>query len=189
MVEYKCFSCGKTVSDTYTRKKVRCPYCGSKMLYKSRATTTPELFGTRLPVVSCLWHTSDLKQESGRCCRRPAGFFDCGQKQHQQAPYWCLLRGTCTSTAVPLSNKGYPLFAFARGFGPTRAHTHRAHPDPTRSTVAPRYIIIHVCLHVRFKGVVLSLVQNLISFVRGRGFGYPKPPEAVEGRNVPVPRN
>ena len=40
MVEYKCFDCGKTVSDTYTRKKVRCPYCGSKMLYKPRSTST-----------------------------------------------------------------------------------------------------------------------------------------------------
>ncbi len=40
MVEYKCLDCGKTVSDNYTRKKIRCPYCGSKMLYKQRSTST-----------------------------------------------------------------------------------------------------------------------------------------------------
>jgi DNA-directed RNA polymerase subunit RPC12/RpoP len=40
MVEYKCFDCGKTVSDDYIRKRVRCPYCGSKMLYKTRGTVT-----------------------------------------------------------------------------------------------------------------------------------------------------
>jgi len=40
MVQYKCFNCGKTVSDTYTRKKIRCPYCGSKLLYKQRTTAT-----------------------------------------------------------------------------------------------------------------------------------------------------
>jgi DNA-directed RNA polymerase subunit RPC12/RpoP len=40
MVEYKCFDCGKIVSDEYIRKRVRCPFCGSKMLYKSRTTTT-----------------------------------------------------------------------------------------------------------------------------------------------------
>jgi DNA-directed RNA polymerase subunit RPC12/RpoP len=40
MVEYKCFDCGKTVADDYIRKRVRCPYCGSKMLYKTRSTVT-----------------------------------------------------------------------------------------------------------------------------------------------------
>ncbi len=40
MVEYKCFECGKTVSPDYLRKKVRCPYCGSKILYKQRTTIT-----------------------------------------------------------------------------------------------------------------------------------------------------
>ena len=40
MVEYKCFSCGKSVADTYTRKKIRCPYCGAKMLYKARTAIT-----------------------------------------------------------------------------------------------------------------------------------------------------
>lgn len=35
-VEYKCFSCNKIISDTYIRKKVRCPYCGSKIIFKGR---------------------------------------------------------------------------------------------------------------------------------------------------------
>jgi DNA-directed RNA polymerase subunit RPC12/RpoP len=40
MVEYRCFDCNKKVSQDYLRKKVRCPYCGSKMLFKPRTTTT-----------------------------------------------------------------------------------------------------------------------------------------------------
>jgi prefoldin beta subunit len=36
MVEYKCFDCNKKVGADYLRKKVRCPYCGSKMLFKPR---------------------------------------------------------------------------------------------------------------------------------------------------------
>ena len=40
MVEYKCFDCGKKVSMDYLRKRVRCPYCGSKMLFKPRQTPT-----------------------------------------------------------------------------------------------------------------------------------------------------
>ncbi|MBR9676191.1 DNA-directed RNA polymerase subunit P [Candidatus Woesearchaeota archaeon] len=40
MSEYKCFDCNKKVADTYTRKKVRCPYCGSKILYKPRTINT-----------------------------------------------------------------------------------------------------------------------------------------------------
>ncbi|MBI1969826.1 DNA-directed RNA polymerase subunit P [Candidatus Woesearchaeota archaeon] len=39
MVAYKCFHCNKEVSTEYLRKKVRCPYCGSKMLYKPRGIT------------------------------------------------------------------------------------------------------------------------------------------------------
>ncbi|MFW6013644.1 MAG: DNA-directed RNA polymerase subunit P [Candidatus Nanoarchaeia archaeon] len=38
MVEYKCFNCSKMVSTDYLRKKIRCPYCGSKMLFKARTT-------------------------------------------------------------------------------------------------------------------------------------------------------
>lgn len=40
MVAYKCFLCNKDVDDTYLRKKVRCPYCGSKMLFKPRTMGT-----------------------------------------------------------------------------------------------------------------------------------------------------
>jgi len=36
MAEYKCFSCGKNVSSSYIKKRVRCPYCGSKILFKPR---------------------------------------------------------------------------------------------------------------------------------------------------------
>lgn len=40
MVEYKCFNCNRRVSDSYLRKKVRCPYCGSKILFKARSVIT-----------------------------------------------------------------------------------------------------------------------------------------------------
>jgi len=40
MVEYKCFNCGKNVSEDYIKRKVRCPYCGSKIIYKPRTTST-----------------------------------------------------------------------------------------------------------------------------------------------------
>ncbi|MFC1691026.1 DNA-directed RNA polymerase subunit P [Nanoarchaeota archaeon] len=40
MVEYKCFDCLKKVGEEYLRKRVRCPYCGSKMLFKPRTVTT-----------------------------------------------------------------------------------------------------------------------------------------------------
>lgn len=37
-MEYKCFDCNKKVSSEYLRKRVRCPYCGSKILFKPRKT-------------------------------------------------------------------------------------------------------------------------------------------------------
>lgn len=40
MVEYKCFDCNKKVASDYIRKRIRCPYCGSKMLFKARTFTT-----------------------------------------------------------------------------------------------------------------------------------------------------
>lgn len=40
MVAYTCFSCGKSVSEELRGKRIRCPYCGSKILYKSRQATT-----------------------------------------------------------------------------------------------------------------------------------------------------
>ena len=36
IAEYKCFSCNKIIDDSYIRKKVRCPYCGSKIIFKAR---------------------------------------------------------------------------------------------------------------------------------------------------------
>ena len=35
-----CFECNKKVATDYLRKKVRCPYCGSKILFKSRSIST-----------------------------------------------------------------------------------------------------------------------------------------------------
>ena len=43
MVNYKCFTCNKKVSDTLMGKKVRCPYCGAKVLFKPRSVTTTVL--------------------------------------------------------------------------------------------------------------------------------------------------
>lgn len=42
MVEYKCFNCGKSVPYELIRKRIRCPYCGSKVLYKP-TTIIPRL--------------------------------------------------------------------------------------------------------------------------------------------------
>ena len=36
MAEYKCFSCNKEISEQHIRKKVRCIYCGSKIIFKPR---------------------------------------------------------------------------------------------------------------------------------------------------------
>lgn len=40
MADYKCFLCDKQVSKDYLRKRIRCPYCGSKMIFKPRTRTT-----------------------------------------------------------------------------------------------------------------------------------------------------
>lgn len=40
MVSYKCLNCNKKVSAEYLRKRVRCPYCGSKTLFKQRSVAT-----------------------------------------------------------------------------------------------------------------------------------------------------
>ncbi len=40
MAGYKCFQCGKDIKEEYVKKKVRCPYCGYKILYKPRRITT-----------------------------------------------------------------------------------------------------------------------------------------------------
>lgn len=40
MVEYKCFDCDKEIPENMMRKRVRCPYCGSKILFKPRSVST-----------------------------------------------------------------------------------------------------------------------------------------------------
>ncbi len=40
MAGYKCFNCNKKVSAEYLRKKIRCIYCGSKILFKQRSKGT-----------------------------------------------------------------------------------------------------------------------------------------------------
>ena len=40
MVQYKCFNCGKEISHENVRKRVRCVYCGSKILFKPRTIKT-----------------------------------------------------------------------------------------------------------------------------------------------------
>ncbi len=35
-MEYVCFSCGETITWEEIRRRVRCPYCGGKILYKKR---------------------------------------------------------------------------------------------------------------------------------------------------------
>ncbi len=36
MVEYKCFFCNKAISPDNIKRRVRCVYCGSKMIFKAR---------------------------------------------------------------------------------------------------------------------------------------------------------
>ena len=40
MVTHKGFNCEKVVKQDYTKKKIRGPYCGSKILYKPRVVNT-----------------------------------------------------------------------------------------------------------------------------------------------------
>ncbi|PIN70451.1 DNA-directed RNA polymerase subunit P [Candidatus Woesearchaeota archaeon CG11_big_fil_rev_8_21_14_0_20_43_8] len=40
MALYKCFYCTKEISQEFMRKRVRCPYCGSKILFKPRTQLT-----------------------------------------------------------------------------------------------------------------------------------------------------
>ncbi|MFP4111559.1 MAG: DNA-directed RNA polymerase subunit P [Candidatus Woesearchaeota archaeon] len=37
---YKCFLCNRDVAETYLRKRIHCPYCGSKMIFKPRTVAT-----------------------------------------------------------------------------------------------------------------------------------------------------
>jgi len=36
MVTYKCFNCGKEIESDMIRKRIRCPFCGGKILFKPR---------------------------------------------------------------------------------------------------------------------------------------------------------
>ena len=40
MTTLKCFNCNKIIKQDYIKKKVRCPYCGYKILYKPRIINT-----------------------------------------------------------------------------------------------------------------------------------------------------
>ncbi len=40
MVLHKCFECDKEIKEEYIKKKIRCPYCGSKILYKPRVISS-----------------------------------------------------------------------------------------------------------------------------------------------------
>jgi len=35
---YRCFFCGKDIKNEQIRKRVRCLYCGSKIIYKDRTS-------------------------------------------------------------------------------------------------------------------------------------------------------
>ncbi|MCS7134740.1 MAG: DNA-directed RNA polymerase subunit P [Candidatus Pacearchaeota archaeon] len=38
MPVYKCFSCGKEISDKALKTRFSCPYCGCKIFFKPRKT-------------------------------------------------------------------------------------------------------------------------------------------------------
>lgn len=40
MVVYRCFGCQKEVPQEFVRRRIRCPFCDSKIIYKPRTTTT-----------------------------------------------------------------------------------------------------------------------------------------------------
>ncbi len=40
MVEYKCLFCGKVVEEEHIERRIHCPYCGKKVLYKPQVVTT-----------------------------------------------------------------------------------------------------------------------------------------------------
>ncbi|PIO00244.1 DNA-directed RNA polymerase subunit P [archaeon CG10_big_fil_rev_8_21_14_0_10_43_11] len=43
MVDYKCFDCGRTVEAEHVRRRVRCPYCSSKILLKQRPSVRKKI--------------------------------------------------------------------------------------------------------------------------------------------------
>ena len=40
MVTYKCFECGKAITDKSIEKRFQCPFCNSKIFYKPRKIIT-----------------------------------------------------------------------------------------------------------------------------------------------------
>ncbi len=40
MSEYKCFSCNKILNQDQVKKRIRCVYCGSKIVFKRRSVST-----------------------------------------------------------------------------------------------------------------------------------------------------
>ncbi|MBW2985058.1 DNA-directed RNA polymerase subunit P [Candidatus Woesearchaeota archaeon] len=40
MTQYKCFTCNKKIPQNLLRRRIRCPYCGSKLLFKPRSVVT-----------------------------------------------------------------------------------------------------------------------------------------------------
>lgn len=40
MVVYTCIECQKEVKSEDVKKRVRCPFCGSKILYKKKITAS-----------------------------------------------------------------------------------------------------------------------------------------------------
>ncbi len=36
MTVYKCFNCEKIIKSEYVKKKIRCHFCGYKIIYKPR---------------------------------------------------------------------------------------------------------------------------------------------------------
>ncbi len=40
MGDYKCMDCQKEIKFELVRKRVRCPHCGSKILYKPRTISS-----------------------------------------------------------------------------------------------------------------------------------------------------
>ena len=40
MAIYKCFYCNKEIDESKVKKRVRCIYCGGKILFKPRVVST-----------------------------------------------------------------------------------------------------------------------------------------------------
>jgi len=40
MVAYQCIECQKEINSDAVKKRVRCPYCGSKILFKPKNVAT-----------------------------------------------------------------------------------------------------------------------------------------------------